>query len=347
MALFDIIQKLQPNLNQPNLEEIGDFGYQAGTFGDVTASIGNKVSSSVNDFKTKLSSSLSDADTDSDGSLSAKEIIKVAIPIITPILISIATSEENINKATKEATTLLNRKGRVEIQGTTVNFYPIADGPWLEIKAQFDKRIQSITNSINRINNLITKLNKYLGTANKILTGLEIYLTFRINQLNAKLAAAFAELTSPSPTKPVTAQTLLTINDQIIKNEKLQKNIDDVNDAIGVLNALLSTATSLLNNLKSLLSQAQLNIITNPADYQLTKEELLSSFNTTEVPLTLEETITGSNGIRYTIKIVELKDGFNKAVAYDSLSNSLVTQTAPSIIKTPYELIQELKQILS
>jgi hypothetical protein len=347
MGIFDLVKKLQPTLELPDLEEVGDFGFSAPSFEDAKNSVGQKVSGSVSDFKTKVSSSLSNTDLDGDGSLGVKEIVKALIPILKPILISIATSEENINKITKSATSLLDRKGRVEIQGTTVNFYPVVDGPWLEIKAQFDRRIQSTTKTIEKINDGIEKLNKILGFANKILTGLQILLKFREGQIEVQFISTTTELASPSPSKPTTGLSLADILKKYEKNIKLQQTISDINEVIGVIKALITTANSLLSNLKFLLSQAQLNIINNPADYKNTKEELITSIKSTEVPLTLEETIIGSNGIKYTIKIVALDNGFNKAVAYEALSGLLITQTAPSIIKTPYELIQELKRILS
>lgn len=330
MAIKDSVNKLQPNINTPSVEGVKN----------IASSAQSRVTSTVDEASAKVEG----IDIDS---ISAKEVIKILVPLAKTALINIATSENTVNLAIKESTALLNRKGRVEIIGTTVNFYPAVDGPWLEIKAQFDRKIQSITKSIDNITRILNILTKTLSVINTVLVALQIFLRLRETILNLKLIAAATDLSSPAPSKPVTAQTIATISDQIKKNQKMQDIIDEVKDAISVINTLLLTINTLLSKLKLLLSQAKLNIIINKSDYTDTKEELLKSFDSTEVPLTLEETITGSNGIRYTIKIIPLKDGFNKAVAYDTLSGVLITQTAPSIIKTPLELINELKQILS
>ena len=110
---------------------------------------------------------------------------------------------------------------------------------------------------------------------------------------------------------------------------------------------MLQVSNSYLTQIKIKLNQVSFNIITDNANYNQTKEDLNTTVKDTETAFTLEETIVGSNGIKYNISIVPLKDGFNKAIAKDSLSGLLIAQTASSIVKTPLELINELKQILS
>jgi len=323
MAITDSINKLKPNLNTPSIESVKNLASTA---------------------KNNISEAVDSIDIDS---INSKEIIKLLLPFIQRTLLSIANSEQIINLAIKESTTLLNRKGKVEIEETTITFYPITDGPWLEIKAQFDRKIQLITKNIEEINKILTILNKTLTIVNTILTALQIFFKLKESILTAKLISASADLATPSPVKPLAAETIATLNIKINNNNKIKDRIDDIKDILSVINGLIVVINSFLTELKIKISGAKLIIVDDNADYKNTKDDLLKSFNSTEVPLTLEETIISSNNIKYTIKIVNLKDGFNKAVAYDSLSGLLITQTAPSIIKSPYELIQELKQILS
>jgi len=298
--------------------------------------------------------------------ISFSSLVNIVSPILNNFLLSSYNTDKLINQVIKESTSLLNRKGRVEIQGTTINFYPIVDGPWLQIKSQFDRKIQIITKGIERSQETINVLQKLLSILNTALTTYQIYLRIQQAKYKTKSVVSSTELLSPSPTKPTLStfffepnidnpetpiNTLQTNLEKMGFVNKIPEtnnvNIEDISSFIDIISSLLTTLNSLLTKTKIKLNEARLEIITNPADYSNTKDNIISSFNSVEVPLTLEETITGSNGIRYTIKIVALDNGFNKAVAYEALSGLLITQTAPSIIKTPYELIQELKRILS
>lgn len=324
MAISDSINKLKPNINTPAFESVKNLASTAK----------DNISQAVDNINI--------------GSISSQEIIKLLLPFIQRTLLSIANSEQIINLAIKESTTLLNRKGRVEIEGTTITFYPIADGPWLEIKTQFDRKIQLITKNIEEISQILTVLNKTLTIVNTVLVALQVFLKLKESILSAKLIAAAGDLATPAPVKPVAAETIATLNTKINNNIELQDKINDVKDTLSVINGLILVINSFLTELKIKISEAKLIIVDDKANYNNIKDDLVTSFNSTEVPITLEETIiSSSNGIKYTIKIVNLKNGFNKAVAYDSLSGLLITQTAPSIVKSPYELIQELKQILS
>lgn len=329
MALTDIINKINTPINPPEVTKTSDGNFKL-------------------------------------GKISFTSLISLITPYVKNFLLASYNTDKLLSQAIKESTTLLNRKGRVEIDGTVINFYPIADGPWLKVKEQFDKKIQIATKNVERLQEVINVLQKLLNIVNTTLTAYQLYLKLQQLKYKTKSTISSTELLAPTPTKPVLAtfffepstdpteppiNTLQTNLEKMGFVNKLPEtediNIDDITSFISTISSLLTTLNSLLTKTKIKLSQARFNIISNQSDYQNTKEELISSFNNVEVPLTLEETITGSNGIKYTIKVVALKDNFNKAVAYDSLSGLLITQTAPSIIKTPYELIQELKQILS
>ena len=335
MAFKDIISKFNPTSELDNVESIRD------NISQKIQNVSSKAESSIDKINNFDFSNLN------LDSINSDKIVNTITPYIQSTLLGLVNTEKIVNEATKDSLALLNRKGRVEIKNQVeIYFYPIQDGPWLQIKEQFDRKIQVITNNLNKITKLISTINKTLNIINTVLTALEIYLQIKKLQLEVQLKTSGVEQASPSPSKPTTGITLSSLQQQIDAINKAQNIINSIQDVIKVIRDILVVLNTLLSKVKIKLSQAKLEIITNQAEYPDTKDNLTSSFNSAEVPLTLEETII-SNGIQYTIKIVNLQNGFNKAVAYDTLSGLLVTQTAPSITQTPYELIQELKQILS
>jgi hypothetical protein len=320
MAISGAIEKLKPNINNPAVNAI------------VTPTA-------------KAVSTLSSFDTDS---ISKDSISNLLGPYLETTLIGIATSDETINLIVKEATSLLNRKGRIEIKDSIqIFFYPHQDGDWFFIEDQFNKKIDLLRNSLNKITEIVNIITKTISIVNKILTALNIYLQFREKLLSAQLIAAVGELASPSPSKPVTAQTISDLNTKLVRIIDLQNKIKDINEVLTSFTGTLQLVNNLLTILKIKLSQAKFTIVNSNNNFVETKNILVNRINEVETVFTLEETVNSSNNIKYIIKIIPLKDGFNKAAAYDSLSGLLITETAPSATKTPLELIDELKQILS
>lgn len=282
-------------------------------------------------------------------SISTDTITNIFKPYLTNLLTGVFNTDELINQAIKQSSELLNRKGRLEItNGTTINFYPAVDGPWFEIKTQFDRKLSIIKNNIQSLQKIVDILNKTLKIINTVLTALNAFLTAQKVALNAQLVAAGTDLAaSPSPNKPVAGPVLATLQAQLQTINDIQDKIKDVKSIITVIIAMLQVANSFLSKTRVKLNQISFNIISNPSNYNEVKKQLETTVNETKTAFTLEESIVGSNGLKYVISIVPLKDGFNKAIAKDALSGLLITQTAPSIVKTPLELIEELKQILS
>ena len=282
-------------------------------------------------------------------SISVDNITNIFKPYLTNLFTGIFNTDSLLNETIKQSSELLNRKGRLEIiNGTTINFYPFVDGPWLQVKIQFDRKLSIIKNNIQNLQKIVDVLNKTLKIINTILTTLNILLSITKKTLNAQLVAAGSDLaTSPSPNKPVAGPVLASLQAQLQTINDVQDKIKEINKIITIIINMLQIGNSYLTKIKIKLNQVSFNIILNSSNYNETKTELETTVKDTETAFTLEETIIGSNGIKYNISIVPLKDGFNKAIAKDSLSGLLIAQTAPSIVKTPLELINELKQILS
>ena len=282
-------------------------------------------------------------------SISVDNITNIFKPYLTNLFTGIFNTDALLNEAIKQSSELLNRKGRLEIiGGTTINFYPIVDGPWLQIKTQFDRKLSITKNNIQNLQKIVDTLSKTLKIINTILTTLNVLLSVYKKTLNAQLVAAGSDLAaSPSPNKPVAGPVLASLQAQLQTINDVQDKINEVKKIVTIINSMLQVSNSYLTQIKIKLNQVSFNIITDNANYNQTKEDLNTTVKDTETAFTLEETIVGSNGIKYNISIVPLKDGFNKAIAKDSLSGLLIAQTAPSIVKTPLELINELKQILS
>ena len=282
-------------------------------------------------------------------SISVDNITNIFKPYLTNLFTGIFNTDSLLNETIKQSSELLNRKGRLEIiNGTTINFYPFVDGPWLQVKIQFDRKLSIIKNNIQNLQKIVDVLNKTLKIINTILTTLNILLSITKKALNAQLVAAGSDLAaSPSPNKPVAGPVLASLQAQLQTINDVQDKIKEINKIITIIINMLQIGNSYLTKIKIKLNQVSFNIILNSSNYNETKTELETTVKDTETTFTLEETIIGSNGIKYNISIVPLKDGFNKAIAKDSLSGLLIAQTAPSIVKTPLELINELKQILS
>ena len=320
MAINDAINKLKPNINNPGVDNI-------------TNPASNALSS-LNNFST-------------DG-ISSDSILKTLAPLVETTLIGIATSDQTINTIVKEATSLLNRKGRIEINNNIeILFYPNQEGDWFFVEDQFNKKIDLLRTSINKIKELVNTLTKIISVTSKILIALNIFLEFRQKLLSAQLISSAADLSSPTPSKPITAQTIIDLSSKINKNIEIQNKIKDINDVLTTISNILLIINTLLATLKIKLSKAKFTVVVSDNNFNETKKVLTDRFDEVDTAFTLEETINSTNNIKYVIKVIPLKDGFNKAAAYDSLSGLLITETAPSISKTPLELIDELKQILS
>jgi hypothetical protein len=262
-------------------------------------------------------------------SISVDNITNIFKPYLTNLFTGIFNTDSLLNETIKQSSELLNRKGRLEIiNGTTINFYPFVDGPWLQVKIQFDRKLSIIKNNIQNLQKIVDILNKTLKIINTILTTLNILLSITKKTLNAQLVAAGSDLAaSPSPNKPVAGPVLASLQAQLQTINDVQDKIKEINKIITIIINMLQIGNSYLTKIKIKLNQVSFNIILNSSNYNETKTELETT--------------------KYNISIVPLKDGFNKAIAKDSLSGLLIAQTAPSIVKTPLELINELKQILS
>ena len=202
-------------------------------------------------------------------SISVDNITNIFKPYLTNLFTGIFNTDSLLNETIKQSSELLNRKGRLEIiNGTTINFYPFVDGPWLQVKIQFDRKLSIIKNNIQNLQKIVDVLNKTLKIINTILTTLNILLSITKKTLNAQLVAAGSDLAaSPSPNKPVAGPVLASLQAQLQTINDVQDKIKEINKIITIIINMLQIGNSYLTKIKIKLNQVSFNIILNSSNY--------------------------------------------------------------------------------
>jgi hypothetical protein len=141
---------------------------------------------------------------------------------------------------------------------------------------------------------------------------------------------------------PVTKATF-TVFKKAIKIVFLKEMLKQYNT---VISAQLAANKSALSALTDKFHQLHVQTVIGDSNNTITPEEAAQQITTEKITTTPVAIYTATNGKDYTLKIE--KYGINKLVgrAYDSYSGQIITQTAPSIIATTDELMDELKRIL-
>ena len=256
-----------------------------------------------------------------DPSAAKNAIIGLVLPLLTKFINTEKTANAIINKLIKTTKKRLKDKGRVEIRGTEIVFYPRNPGDYSRFKRDFDRKVESLKKIVKTLKTIIDSLVVVLKIIKTTLIALRIQLQVKKKKLLAIAAASSPDLSSPSPAKPIAAQYPIDkeINDQV---------------------SILQIFQRMINNLKAKLELLSFNINQN----SVTKSNISLDIDEIDNAGTTTEYNDGNRN--YTIEVITTPSGALQAVAYDAFSRLKITQTAPSKTRKAEELINEIKLIL-
>ena len=266
-------------------------------------------------------------------------IIALVLPLLTKFINAEKIANTIIKKLIRTTKKKLKDKGRVEINGGAIVFYPKNNDDYSRYKRDFDRKVSNLKRTIKTLKDIVDSLVKILKILKIALAAFKIYLSLLKKKVTALAIASAAELTSPSQSKPITAKYNIEKlkYDEVI--EPLKKKIDDYILMITVIQSILQIYQRMINSIKAKLDTLSFTIASAPFS---TNAELQASINAEQ-----ETDAEYSNGTTsYTIKVITTPSGALQAIAYDSFSGFKITQTAPSKFRKADELIDELKQIL-
>lgn len=267
-------------------------------------------------------------------------IIAVVLPLLTKFINAEKVANAIINKLIRKTKNKLKDKGRVEINGGSIVFYPKNYGDYSRYKRDFDRKVSNLKRTINTLKSIIDKLVTILKILKIALAAFKVYLGLLKKKINALAIASAAELSSPSQSKPITARyNIEKIKyDEVV--EPLKQKINDYILMITVVQSILQIFQKMVNSIKIKLDSLSLTINSSPF---VTNADLQATINSD--PQTTD-TEYNNGTTNYTIEVITTPSGALQAVAYDSFSRMKITQTAPSKFRKADELINELKQIL-
>lgn len=275
-----------------------------------------------------------------DPSAAKNAIIGLVLPLLTKFINTEKTANAIINKLIKTTKKRLKDKGRVEIRGTEIVFYPRNPGDYSRFKRDFDRKVESLKKIVKTLKTIIDSLVVVLKIIKTTLIALRIQLQVKKKKLLAIAAASSPDLSSPSPAKPIAAQYPIDkeINDQVTK--ELEDKINNYILMITVIQSILQIFQRMINNLKAKLELLSFNINQN----SVTKSNISLDIDEIDNAGTTTEYNDGNRN--YTIEVITTPSGALQAVAYDAFSRLKITQTAPSKTRKAEELINEIKLIL-
>lgn len=274
-----------------------------------------------------------------------RKLALIAIPILLQFIRAENIADILIKKLTKDTKKQLQNKGSLTINNGVFTFIPSNPGNYTIFQSNFDKRVENIKKSITTLSNVINILNNIVKILNVALTLILLYITIKQKILAAKFGKVTAELATPSPAKPTVGLDLASIVKSLQQTENDKKKIEDFQNIVTSLQLFLSVFNEMILKIKKRINNLRLEIITpnnSGINYDSLNEQLINSENS--VPS--NEEYISSNGKSYILKKVTLPDDSRQYQALDSFSKFKITQTAPSLIKTDAELLNEIKQIL-
>jgi len=266
-------------------------------------------------------------------------IISIVLPLLTKFINAEKVANTIINKLIRTTKKRLKDKGRVEVNGGSVVFYPKNPGDYLRFKRDFDNKVESLKRLIKTLKTIIDAIVVVLKTAKTILIALRLQLQLRKKKLLITAAASAPDLASPSPAKPIAAKYPIDkeINDQVTK--ELEDKINNYILMITVIQSILQIFQRMINSLKIKVEQLTFTINQNSVSQ--------SNLSVGDIDSDISEPTEYSDGTRnYIIEVITTSSGALQAVAYDAFSKLKITQTAPSKTRKADELINELKLIL-
>ena len=268
-----------------------------------------------------------------------KQILALLVPILLQFVRTLNFGDILIKRITIQTKKQLKNKGSLVVSNGSFSFTPSKRGDWNVYKKNFDTKVNNIKQTILSLQKILSLLTNILNVLNLALSAYQMILMLMIAKLKATQAKIIADLSSPSPSKPTAGVELAQLSDKILKMQKLKDDIDIYKLMITAILMFVNIFTMALNKLKVKLDK--LKFILNTLDDQ-SSGAITNA--TTSTPTTNE--YTNSAGKSYILTLVTYPDRSKQYHALDAFSKMKVTQTAPSLIKTPEQLLEEIKQIL-
>lgn len=277
-----------------------------------------------------------------------KQLMSMAVPILISLIRKINIADTIINKIENDTKKQLQDKGVLVISGGSFVFTPSNLGNYNIYKTNFDNRVSNLKAVISDIISILTFLDSIIKIINYALTAFQLFKAAKAIVIQIKLASVTADLGTPSPVKP-SGRVLKSVIDDILKElnmlppgreaQSIDDKIKDFQDIINAIQMFLRIFKGSLNDIKIRLDELSFTIVGIDS-------ELPSSLQAAKNASNDDSEYISINGTKYILKYIELPNRYKQYQALDAFSKLKISQTAPSIIKTPNELLEEIKQIL-
>lgn len=274
-------------------------------------------------------------------------VISAVLPILMKFVDAEKVANLLINKLINDTKTKLKDKGRVVVVEGAITFIPKDKANYDQFKADFERKVNQLKSVIKTLKDAINLLMTILKVVKAAVVAFKVYATILKIRLKVQAAASAAELASPSPSKPITIQYLIskqTYDDVIVP---LNEKITNYGLIALSLSSILKIYQRLINNIQIKLNTLKLTIVSSSVNDNalIVTNELTNTIDeTTNDELTDTEYSNGEQ--TYIIRVIKTPSGALQAIALDSFTKLKITQTAPSKFRKADELIDELKQIL-
>jgi len=283
------------------------------------------------------------------GGDAAKKIQSLLVPIIASFTKAEFIANVLLLAITVQTKSQLKNKGTLVVQGGKFTFTPTDGKNYETFKNNFDRRVNNLNKAINTLQQLITTLSNIIKYVNIVISAYQIFLKIKTGLLYIKYARIAAELATPSPTKPTVGLQLIQISKDLDKIRQRQKDVEEFKLGVDSAKAFLLLFNNSISTLKNKINQLSFTIklpaSSNPQS-GVDTDTLSNSLNEVSTTAPVNEEYVSALGKSYILKLVTLLNGSIQYQALDSFSKMKITQTAPSKIATPEQLLDEIKQIL-
>ena len=281
-----------------------------------------------------------------------KKIQSLLVPIIASFTKAEFIANVLLLAITVQTKSQLKNKGTLIAQNGKFIFTPTDGKNYETFKSNFDRWVNNLNKAINALQNIITTLSNIVKYLNIAISAYQVFLKIKTGLLYIKYARIAAELATPSPAKPTVGLQLIQISKDLDKIKQRQKDVEEFKLGVDSAKAFLLLFNNSISTLKNKINKLSFTIklppSTNGTNPQsgIDTDNLSNSLNNVANTAPIDEEYVSALGKSYTLKLVTLLNGSIQYQALDSFSKMKITQTAPSKIATPEQLLEEIKQIL-
>lgn len=279
--------------------------------------------------------------------MSKAEAINAVSAVVLPILMKFVNAEKIansiINKLLNDTKKKIKDKGRVEIVDGTITFTPKDKANYQRYKNNFDNKVSRLKRVVSILKSIIDALVTVLKVVQIALAAFNLLLKTKKAKLNAEAVAANANLQISQVSYPAAGKWITDkqISDGLMK--PLEDKIEQYMLMIQFINKILGIFKKVIDMLKIKLEKLHFNINQQPIT---TSTDLNKTLDETSPEESASDENYESAGRSYTIIVETTFSGAIQAVAYDKFSMMKIATTAPSKVRTPIQLINEIKSIL-